>query len=330
MSNQSVASSRDVRRRRQLSPTARHFAALAIYYVLAAFAIGAVDRALPPRTSVEATTEVPAASSAAENKASGPFASFSTATGLNANRARNILRTMVAMLGALALALPVSWVYLITRRKKGFTQSVMHTLLVLPIAVAGIMVLVQNSLALAFSLAGLAALRFRNTLDDTKDTVYLFVATGIGIAAAVDQLDVGLALSLIFSVVVLVLWWTDIGREPSRLKAELTLQELRHTMEMRVATMEHRVPVAIPPSAQSSLNAILRVHTTSVESAQGTVEEVLAGAAKQWELTGVTPGEEGRSMLDYVVRLRAKTQRADVLNDLRTRGTPHVIGAEYR
>jgi hypothetical protein len=304
---------------------------LGLYYVLIALGIGGIDSVLPARATIEAAADSAAAApTPAEKKALGPFAAFRSAAGVNSHRARSILRTMAAMLGALALALPVSWVYLITRRKKGFTQSVMHTLLVLPIAVAGIMVLVQNSLALAFSLAGIAALRFRNTLDDTKDTVYLFVATGIGIAAAVDQLDVGLALSLIFSVVVLVLWWTDIGRTPSRLKAELTLRQLRHTMEMRAATMEHRVPVAIPPTASSSLNAILRVHTTSVEPAQAAVESVLAAAAKQWELTGVTPGDNGRSMLDYVVRLRTKTQRADVLNDLRTRGDPFVIGAEYR
>jgi hypothetical protein len=50
------------------------------------------------------------------------------------------------MVTAMLLALPVAWVYRITRRKKGFTQSIVHTLIVLPVAVAGIMVLVQNSL----------------------------------------------------------------------------------------------------------------------------------------------------------------------------------------
>ena len=159
----------------------------------------------------------------------------------------------------MALALPVAWVYLITRRKKGFTQSVVHTLIVLPVAVAGIMVLVQNNLALAFSLAGIAALRFRNTLEDTKDAVYLFVGTGIGIAAAVDELDVGLALSLIFNLAVLVLWWTDLGRTPSRFQARLRLQQLRETMEMRV-------PLGIPAVARDPLNAVLRVHATNVDA----------------------------------------------------------------
>jgi hypothetical protein len=227
------------------------------------------------------------------------------------------------MLGAMLLALPVAWVYVITRRRKGFSQSIVHTLIVLPVAVAGIMVLVQNSLALAFSLAGIAALRFRNTLDDTKDAVYLFVATGIGIAAAVGQLDVGLALSLVYCVAVVVLWWSDVGRTPSRLKARLTLERLRQTAELRI-------PAAVPAPRSDPFSTVLRVHSASVERAQRQVEEILAGAAKQWELTGVIPGENGYSIIDYVVRLRSRTVRPDLLNDLRVRGAPDVVGAEFR
>ena len=128
------------------------------------------------------------------------------------------------MLGALALALPLAWVFVITRRRKGFSQSIVHTLIILPIAVAGIMVVVQNSLALAFGLAGIAALRFRNTLDDTKDAIYLFVATGVGIAAAADQFDVGLALSFLFNATIVVLWWTNYGRTPTQHQGEADAQ----------------------------------------------------------------------------------------------------------
>jgi hypothetical protein len=303
--------------RRRLSPTARHLAWLTAYYVVMALAIGQVERVLgstapsSPLTTVTRTGfTIGAANAAAPLGASEP-------------RSRAFLRPVSAMVGAMLLALPVAWVYLITRRKKGFTQSIVHTLIVLPVAVAGIMVLVQNSLALAFSLAGIAALRFRNTLDDTKDAVYLFVATGIGIAAAVGQLDVGLALSLVYCVAVVILWWTDVGRTPSRLKARLTLEQLRQTAELRVPS-----PVAAPRS--DPFSTVLRVYSASVERTQRQIEEILPGAAKQWELTGVTPGENGYSVLDYVVRLRARTVRPELLNDLRVRGAPDVVGAEFR
>ena len=226
------------------------------------------------------------------------------------------------MLGALALALPLAWVFVITRRRKGFSQSIVHTLIILPIAVAGIMVVVQNSLALAFGLAGIAALRFRNTLEDTKDAIYLFVATGIGIAAAADQFGVGLALSFLFNATIIVLWWTNYGRTPAQLKAKLMLRRLRQTRATRI-------PGAAAP-VTDPLNAILRVHVVNPDAAQSSVAAVLAQASKQWELTGVAPGTNGFSTLDYVVRLRPKTARGALLNELRVTGRPDVVGAEFR
>jgi hypothetical protein len=298
MPNDNGAASPDDREARRFSPAARHLASLALFYVALAIGIGALQRAYPGATSP--IVGVP--------------------KGLVT--ARGIVRAITAMLGALALALPLAWVFVITRRRKGFSQSIVHTLIILPIAVAGIMVVVQNSLALAFGLAGIAALRFRNTLDDTKDAIYLFVATGIGIAAAADQFDVGLALSFLFNATIIVLWWTNYGRTPAELKAKLMLRRLRQTRE-------HRVPGA-ESEVRDPLNTVLRVHALNADAAQVAVGAVLDRTSKQWELTGVTPGANGFSVLDYVVRLRTRTVRGAVLNDLRTSGQPDVVGAEFR
>ena len=124
--------------------------------------------------------------------------------------------TLLALAGALTTTLPLAWVYSLTRRKRGFQQSMVHTLILLPVAIAGMLVLIQDSLALAFSLGGVVAvLRFRNTLDDTKDGVYIFIATTIGISAAVGVLVVGIATSVVFNVCVLGLWWIDFARAPT-------------------------------------------------------------------------------------------------------------------
>jgi hypothetical protein len=269
-----------------------------VFYIALAVGIGALQRAYPGATSP--IVGVP--------------------KGLVTTR--GIVRAITAMLGALALALPLAWVFVITRRRKGFSQSIVHTLIILPIAVAGIMVVVQNSLALAFGLAGIAALRFRNTLDDTKDAIYLFVATGIGIAAAADQFDVGLALSFLFNATIIVLWWTNYGRTPAHLKAKLMLRRLRQTREQRVPGAEKEV--------RDPLNTVLRIHALNADAAQVAVGAVLDRTSKQWELTGVTPSANGFSVLDYVVRLRTHTVRGALLNDLRTSGQPDVVGAEFR
>lgn len=136
------------------------------------------------------------------------------------------LETVLSIVGALALSVPVAWVYMLTKEDVKYDESVVHTVIILPLVVAGIVLIIRDSLALAFSLAGVvAAVRFRNTLKDTKDAVYIFLAVGIGLAAGVQALVVALLLSSIFNLVVFALW---------KLEAK---QFIRHTDEFPVAQL---------------------------------------------------------------------------------------------
>src|SRR3989442_8960041 len=122
------------------------------------------------------------------------------------------LIALLSMLGALALALPVAWVYMITKQHRGYDQSVVQTVIVLPMTVAGTLILVQNALALAFALGGIvAAIRFRNTLKDTKDIVYIYLALGVGMAAGVFAPVVSAVMSLVFNYTLLALWKFNVG-----------------------------------------------------------------------------------------------------------------------
>jgi polyphosphate kinase len=122
------------------------------------------------------------------------------------------LRTFVAILGALLLAIPIAKVYMTTKRETRYDQSMVHTIIMLPIAVTGIVIMVQGSLALAFSLAGIvAAVRFRHTLQDTKDAVYIFLAISVGLAAGIEALAVAFVLSLLFNIVSLYMWRFNVG-----------------------------------------------------------------------------------------------------------------------
>ncbi|MCP4301537.1 MAG: hypothetical protein GY783_13205, partial [Gammaproteobacteria bacterium] len=67
------------------------------------------------------------------------------------------LRLVMASIGALVFTVPVSWVYFITSRARRIDQSFLQTIMILPVVVTGIAMIVVNSLALAFSLAGVVA-----------------------------------------------------------------------------------------------------------------------------------------------------------------------------
>ena len=110
------------------------------------------------------------------------------------------LSLVYAMSATLLLMLPVSWVYKAIHTDSEFDHSIDTTTLVLPAVVAGIVTVVQHSLALAFSLAGIVAgVRFRRALSDTFDTLFILASIGVGISAGVKSLEIAVVLTVFFN-----------------------------------------------------------------------------------------------------------------------------------
>jgi uncharacterized protein DUF4956 len=268
----------------------------------------------------------------------------------------------IAMSTAALLMLPVAWLYIMTRKKKGYTQSVVQTLVLLPVVVAGVVVLVKESLALAFSLAGIvAAVRFRNTLEDSKDAVYIFLATGIGIAAGV-QVSVAVVISILFNLIILFLWYTDFGRSPVALegaRAERQLQRALSAVNRTgafIARLDDEILKSMSPdqldalanrawrrkkrnapdliitgeTAAVSYENLLRVRTAEVEEARRAVEFLLNECVQRWRFGGVTHEPDGTHFVEYGVELKTGIKPKDLLNALDVRGAPYVLGAQLK
>lgn len=123
-----------------------------------------------------------------------------------------IISLAASMIGALLVSIPVSWGYMGARRTSGFDQSVVQTIVILPIVVAGIVVMVKSSVALAFSLAGIVAgVRFRSSLQDTSDALYIFAAIGVGLATGIGEMGIALVITVVFNYVILGLWSCGYG-----------------------------------------------------------------------------------------------------------------------
>jgi len=123
------------------------------------------------------------------------------------------IQLALASIGALILTVPVSWAYFITSRARRIDQSFLQTIIILPIVVTGIAMIVLNSLALAFSLAGIvAAVRFRFSLDQPSDAMYIFVAIGIGLGSGIGALGVAAVISATFVFATLIIWKLEYGK----------------------------------------------------------------------------------------------------------------------
>jgi len=259
----------------------------------------------------------------------------------------------VAMLSAVLLSLPVAWVYLLTRAKRGYQQSVVQLLIILPLVVAGIVLLVKYSVALAFSLAGIvAAVRFRNTLDDSKDAVYVFLATAIGLASAVN-LPVAAVLSLGFNATTLVLWYTDFGSAPVELEGRIADKRLKRARELaRTGTFVARIDDEVfrnmtrdqlegvaerawrransstdEEAPAMAVETRLRVCTSDVAALRRSVEPRLQDFVKSWRFGSVTTTDAG-DVVEYTLQLRKKTTADDLIALVRASASQHVIDVE--
>jgi hypothetical protein len=245
--------------------------------------------------------------------------------------------TVLILIGALVLILPVTWVYMSARPSGGqHNQNVVQTLIFLPLVVAGIVFIVQNSLALAFSLAGVVgAVRFRTTLRDSRDLVYIFLSIVVGFAAGVQSLAVGAVISVVFNFVLLITWHYDYGR--NMLMPTAAAQWSRPLQALASPTGNHQIPdrdlvLSLTPEKAAALadrfkrvqktvgtkkkkpryDSVLTITTDVVPDAQRRVEEVLDRLTKRWSMDEVVTNTGKPCEIYYLTRLKKSIPR-DVL-----------------
>jgi hypothetical protein len=342
------ASARSRGSRRRLLRVVAYYALLAVLVYLAVTLV-------PGARDVLGGGQLP---SALDADALGPNAPAAVGEPIAATRWSGAALGAISMFGALVIMVPVTWVYILTHRHRGFDESVVHTLLILPVAVTGIVTVVQHSLPLAFSLAGIvAAVRFRTTLEDTKDAVYVFLAIGVGLACGVQAFGLSLVLSLFFNGVILLLWATRFGNVYAVAgPGELSLGDALvgpHTASAatvvgdaalldaaapadiakvldRAARMEFHLAEERGKKRTKRANALLLVHAHEAAAAQELVEPLLDTLASRWKLVEILPSDDGPFVLEYLARLDRPASAGSLLDRLREAPRDVIAAAELR
>jgi hypothetical protein len=325
------------------------------YYVVVVVVVFALIRAFP---TIESSFTM-------ERLAELASTDLRSGVGLEAAQPRNPLETgieaITAIVGALVVLAPVAWVYMLTKQEKGYDESVVHTVLILPVPVTGLVIVVVNSLTLAFALAGIvAAVRFRNTLDDSKDAVYIFLAIGTALAAGAEALGIAFVTSVLFNYLVLFMWRRKIGNiyadaikgrtpkmrlgdvlagvgstpgaglgnltigDPSQLAA-LTPNTLSEIAERKARLHEH-----LQSAGKKKFNGLLVVLAKANEQCLDAIDGILKQFAERHKLAEVEPTANGNSALEYLIALPKDKTPSQFVSLLRTRAQEHVIAAEYR
>ena len=314
-----------------------YYLALFIAIFLIVRFIPASERLLIGKGLAEATA-TPETGTILQDGLSAPAAEVSLGT---TSLVGLVATTSLILLGTLLLMLPVTWVYMSARNIPGHSQAVVQTLMILPLVVAGIVLIVRDSLALAFSLAGVvAAVRFRTNLKDSRDVVYVFLAISVGFAAGVQTLAVGAVLTIVFNFLLLLTWRYDYGRNvltpTAASRWEEPLSALATQSDLHGVPDRDLVLTLTPDKAEAlaerfervsdvlggkkkklRYSAVLSITSDHVAEAQQLVEKVLDDKARRWRLDEVVTHTGKPSEIYYLVKLKKPVTRDDLLTAIR-------------
>ncbi len=122
----------------------------------------------------------------------------------------------LSMVLALVLTSVIAKVYQATHKGSSYTQSYVHTLIMMGMLVSLVMLVVGSNLARAFSLVGaLSIVRFRNAVKETRDVGYIFFAMAIGMATGTRFYVLAVIATAVICLAMVVLNRFDLYRHTS-------------------------------------------------------------------------------------------------------------------
>ena len=207
------------------------FAQLSIYYVIV---VGVVWLAMHNFPGLRDVLPIGGAEQLINNGGKSNVLEATMATASVKSLGESLGWMGLAIVGVLLTALPVSWVYMATRTAEEYDQSLISSILILPVVVGSIVIVVQHSLALAFALGGIAgAVRFKNSLKSSGDALYILLSVGIGLSAGIGAVELAVVMSVAFNYGFLALWLTEYGE---RQGMKRYMSDFDPTNEASVAT----------------------------------------------------------------------------------------------
>ena len=263
---------------------------------------------------------------------------------------------IIAVVTAVMFAIPISLTYTLTKRREGYDRAIVQMLIILPVVVGCVVLVVQGSLALAFTLGGIVAVvRFRATFRDVKDAVFGFAAVAVGLAAGMHAIVIAAGLSLVFCILAILLWELNIGdirADLKRIEGAVKLSDALVPVgegdalvrgKTDAATPNGKVPELAEEAArlerilQTDAEAhkkkgrfthLLLVHTSKVRPTRDAVENLLDTSAKRWRFVSEVPYQNGTRTLEFLARLRPSADESKLLSSIQK--ADEVVGVEMK
>lgn len=113
------------------------------------------------------------------------------------------------------LSLIVGYTYRVTHQGPSYSQTTVHTMVIMAVVVSLIMLIIGTNIARAFSLVGaLSIIRFRNAVKESRDVAFFFLAMAIGMGCGTHHHGIAALFTLIMCPMIYGLSRFEVGAKP--------------------------------------------------------------------------------------------------------------------
>jgi hypothetical protein len=175
----------------------------------------------------------------------------------------SIVDVGIVLFLSFTLTMAIGWVYRVTHRGVSYSQSYVHTLVILGTVVSLIMLIIGSSVARAFTLVGaLSIIRFRNAMKETRDVGFVFISMAVGMAVGTRFYLLAVVATVVLCSFVVGLYKLNVFAKdvrerilrvqlPANLNHELALES-----PLRQHVDEHRI-IALETVRAGTLNEVV-------------------------------------------------------------------------
>jgi hypothetical protein len=119
---------------------------------------------------------------------------------------------LACLLLALSLSLIIAWVYTVTYQGLSYLRGFTQTLAVAGVISALVMLAIGDDIARGLGVVGaLTIVRFRSTLKDPRDLLFVFTSLAVGIACGVQTFAIAIVGTAVFSAAMLYISFASFG-----------------------------------------------------------------------------------------------------------------------
>lgn len=124
---------------------------------------------------------------------------------------------VAALTLSFTLCMLIAYFYRETHQGLSYSLAFVHTMILMGVTVAVIMLIIGSNIARAFALVGaLSIIRFRNAVKESRDVAFIFIAMAVGMAAGTGFYSAAVVFTLFVCGAIYFLYRFDIGAFQAR------------------------------------------------------------------------------------------------------------------